>query len=362
MEREAVDSVSHIRGTVLIISSASDAHIPFVMEKLEDLGVRVFRFNTEILGVCGNVTMCLEYPLQSNKGGKIQLVTNQQEVSLDEITAVWYRRPKSPNLSEFQLSPEGLAFAHDEWRATLNGLYSLLDNALWVSRPDRIQIGENKLLQLHTARELGFTIPRTLVTNDKEAVLEFWHHLDGAIVTKPIGLGWVYVQNASGKELVRSVMTNEVDDAALEDLNNLQVAPAIFQEAVPKAYELRINVVGHEVFTTRIDSQESEISRVDWRRYDLEHTPHSIYQLPENIEGLCKQLVAKLGLQFGAIDMIRRPDGEYVFLEINCNGQFAWLEELTGLPISEALARLLVGLAPALVCCPPNSMKGGEKR
>ena len=343
-----------MRENVLIISSSSDAHISFVAEKLRGLGVHVFRLNTETLGAGGSLSMCIEYPIKRKIGGRIQLATDQQEFSLDEIGSVWYRRPKSPDLSNFHLSPEGLAFARDEWRAALNGLYSLLNEALWVSHPDRLHIGENKLLQLRTAKELGFTIPSTLVTNDKQAVLEFWHHFGGSVVAKPIGLGWVYVQDGGEKELVRSVMTNEIDQAALEDLDNLQIAPAIFQEAVPKLYELRISVVGHEVFTARIDSQESEISRVDWRRYDLEHTPYSIYRLPENIEGLCKQLVALLGLQFGAIDMIRRPDGEYVFLEINCNGQFAWVEELTGLPISEALARLLAGLSSPIGALPAS--------
>jgi glutathione synthase/RimK-type ligase-like ATP-grasp enzyme len=347
-----MNSISSMPKTVLIISSASDAHVPFVLVKLEELGVRVFRLNTETFGFGGNLSMSTEYPVQRTMGGRIHLVADQQEVSLDEITGVWYRRPQSPDLSKYQLSSEGLAFARDEWRATLNGLYSLLDNVLWVSYPDRIQIGENKLLQLRVAKELGFAIPRTLVTNDKQAVLEFWHNLGGAVVAKPIGLGWVYVQDAGEKELVRSVMTNEIDEAALADLDNLQIAPAIFQEAVPKSYELRVTVVGREIFTTKIDSQRSEISRVDWRRYDLENTPYSVYQLPENIESLCKQLVATLGLQFGAIDMIRRPDGEHVFLEINCNGQFAWVEDMTGLPISEAIARLLAGLSPPISALP----------
>jgi glutathione synthase/RimK-type ligase-like ATP-grasp enzyme len=49
----------------------------------------------------------------------------------------------------------------------------------------------------------------------------------------------------------------------------------------------------------------------------------------------------KLGLNFGAVDMILTPDGRYVFLEINPNGQWGWVEDLTGMPISEEIIGLL---------------------
>jgi glutathione synthase/RimK-type ligase-like ATP-grasp enzyme len=52
--------------------------------------------------------------------------------------------------------------------------------------------------------------------------------------------------------------------------------------------------------------------------------------------------VQALGLCFGAIDLILTPDGEYVFLEVNLNGQWAYIEDLLGLPISAAIAEMLI--------------------
>lgn len=52
-------------------------------------------------------------------------------------------------------------------------------------------------------------------------------------------------------------------------------------------------------------------------------------------------LVARMGLTYGAIDMILTPNGRYIFLEINPNGQYLWVESRTGVPISAAIARLL---------------------
>ena len=54
-------------------------------------------------------------------------------------------------------------------------------------------------------------------------------------------------------------------------------------------------------------------------------------------------MVERLGLCYGAIDMILTPDGRYVFIEINPNGQYLWIEQETGLPISAAICDLLMG-------------------
>jgi glutathione synthase/RimK-type ligase-like ATP-grasp enzyme len=111
---------------------------------------------------------------------------------------------------------------------------------------------------------------------------------------------------------------------------------------VPKRFELRVTVVGEQVFAAEIHSQQTNRTRVDWRRYDLSHTPHLPHALPEHVQVKCVELVRRLGLCYGAIDLILTPDGRYVFLEINPSGQYMWIEERTGLPISEAVANLLV--------------------
>jgi glutathione synthase/RimK-type ligase-like ATP-grasp enzyme len=66
--------------------------------------------------------------------------------------------------------------------------------------------------------------------------------------------------------------------------------------------------------------------------------PHLVEQLPTQIEERCIALVEAYGLSFGAIDLVRRTSGEYVFLELNPNGQWAWVEQLCGLPLRARLA------------------------
>ena len=116
----------------------------------------------------------------------------------------------------------------------------------------------------------------------------------------------------------------------------------IFQAYVPKRFELRITVVGQQVFAAEIHSQHTNHTRHDWRRYDLDETPHFPHALPPDVAQRCIQLVQELGLCYGAIDMVLTPDDRYVFLEINPSGQYLWIEQLTGLPITDALCDLLI--------------------
>ena len=220
--------------------------------------------------------------------------------------------------------------------AVLRGLFAVLDEAFWISHPDAIKIADNKLAGLKKAASLGLAVPRTLVTNDAERVQDFYHCCNGQMVIK-LFRGW----SGEWAGTTYAVLTNRVEPKHLERLDAVKNMPCLLQEYVPKELELRVTVIGREVFAAEIHSQQSEISRDDWRRYDFENTPYLPHSLPSSIESACRQLLDGFGLAFGAIDMILTPEGEYVFLELNANGQWLWIEELTGLPLVSAMADLL---------------------
>jgi hypothetical protein len=61
------------------------------------------------------------------------------------------------------------------------------------------------------------------------------------------------------------------------------------------------------------------------------------------------RLMERLELNFASLDMIVTPDGEFVFLELNPNGQWLWLESEVGLPLVATMADLLMSnYTPAL--------------
>jgi glutathione synthase/RimK-type ligase-like ATP-grasp enzyme len=117
----------------------------------------------------------------------------------------------------------------------------------------------------------------------------------------------------------------------------------MFQEQIPKALELRVVIVGNELFAAAIASQKFEQSRYDWRRQVLSLVDDwQPYSLPQEVEAKLLSMMNYFGLNYGAIDLILTPDNRYVFLEINPCGEFSWLDHAVGLPISQAIANLLL--------------------
>jgi glutathione synthase/RimK-type ligase-like ATP-grasp enzyme len=114
--------------------------------------------------------------------------------------------------------------------------------------------------------------------------------------------------------------------------------PCIFQENIEKRKEYRVTVVGDEVFSASVDSQSNEMTQIDWRRKKLKFRANI---LPKEIENLCIKLLMELGISFGALDLIETTKGDFYFLEINPNGQWAWIEIDTGLKISDSIIKFL---------------------
>jgi glutathione synthase/RimK-type ligase-like ATP-grasp enzyme len=162
------------------------------------------------------------------------------------------------------------------------------------------------------------------------------------MVTKMLSSFAIYDE---GKELV--VFTNAVKPEDFEDLSGLSLCPATFQELLPKSLEIRATVVGQRVMSAAVDSQVSARATHDWRRDGVRMLQDwRPYQLPFEVEQKILRLMDHFSLNYGAIDVILTPDGKHVFLELNPCGEFFWLERSPGLPISDAIADVLLDNAP----------------
>lgn len=317
-------------GTILIVSTKYDPHVDFLIPKLTERRIPFIRFNTEDFPSQSRLTVTFD---GSGHHQERLSLPNSPDTTGEDIISVWYRRPAPFEFpEEFTLAVR--IFAEEETRDVVRGLWELL-NCLWVNHPEHIRRTNNKLHQLDVASQLGFEIPRTIVTNDPEEARKFINSCYGDIITKPVSRGLV---DEGGRSM--AFYTSVVNSERANQIQLVQYTPSFFQEYIPKDVELRITVVGNDVFAAEIHSQQRDDTRHDWRRnaLALEHKEH---QLPDDTRLKCIRLTKEFNLKFGAIDMILTPDGRYVFLEINPNGQWAWIEELTGLPISEALIGLL---------------------
>jgi glutathione synthase/RimK-type ligase-like ATP-grasp enzyme len=206
----------------------------------------------------------------------------------------------------------------------------------------RCRTASLKLYQHRVASEVGLAIPRTVVTNDRAEVRRLAREVSGGrLVTK---MNYGFARERPGDGWYEKATTTPVTDADLEALEGLDLCPMIFQEEVPKKLELRVTIVGTRLFAAEVDSQSVPANRHDWR-VDQGANRWRPCQLPAPVADKLVALLTRLGLNYGACDMILTPDEQYVFLEVNTNGMFTWIEDQTGLPISEAIADLLAGRA-----------------
>jgi glutathione synthase/RimK-type ligase-like ATP-grasp enzyme len=325
--------------TVLIITrSADNESAEFVGRAIEERGGRWFRLDTDRFPT--------EVRLSAHYGGagegRLTLSSAEGEVDLSEVTAVWHRRLQVAGRLPPEMDPQLRAASVGESRAALVGVLAGL-GCFRVDEEAAIRRAEQKPLQLAVARRLGLEVPRTLVTNDPASVRGFAASCAGGMVTKMLSSFAVY--DTEGREHV--VFTNPVGPEDLEDLTGLSLCPMTFQERVEKALELRATVVGRRVFTASVDSGASARAAHDWRRDGVGLAGvWEPYELPRaESEGLLR-LMDYFGLNYGAADFILTPEGRHVFLELNPAGEFFWLEQRPGLPISGALADVLLGLAP----------------
>ena len=321
---------------LIITKSDDNESIEFVTQAIEEKGGSVYRFDTD------RFPTEIELVAHYGKGTKRLILTSEQgELDLEKVTAIWHRRlnigGQIPTSMERQIRGASVG----ESRATVMGMLASL-KTFRIDPVQRIRHAENKQLQIQVAREMNLEVPRSLITNSPAAVVEFAKTCGNGIVTKMLSSFAVY---ENGKEQV--VFTNPVKPHDLQELSGLRLCPMTFQEMIPKALELRVIVVGREVFSASIDSQASERATHDWRRDGIGLIEEwKSYDLPVEVKERLLRLMDYFGLNYGAIDIIVTPDSRHIFLEVNPAGEFFWLERCPGLPVSKALANVLLGFAP----------------
>lgn len=265
---------------------------------------------------------------------EIHLEAEERKVDLEkEISVVWYRRVLSPNPSNEITDEEYKQFARWEGSVLLNNIWTILAHKVWLNTPFQNQVLSNKLYQLQLARKVGFDTPPTLVTNNPDEVRSF-HKKYGIIIAKPISAGYI---TTNTQERRRLIYTHRLTKRDFQKLQSVKYSPVLFQQYINKKLELRITVVESSIFTCAIESQKSEKTKDDWRRYDFEKVPHYSYNLPSKVEAKLLRFMRLTGINFGAFDFILTPEDRYIFLEVNPNGQWYWIERLTSLPITRRL-------------------------
>jgi len=311
---------------ILILSSPEDIHATDVLRALQARGAAAHILNL------AEFPQRMDLGLAFSTGGGERMalrLADGTRLDMGAVGAVWWRRPQPFGFPATMADPVHRAFAQQESDLAFKGLWAAMP-ALWVNDVARDAQASHKVWQLQVATRLGFDIPRTLITNSPDDVRRFRAECPGGVIYKAF-----LASPMAWRE------TRRLRDEDLAQLDAVRLAPVIFQAYVPSVRDLRVTVVGRQLFPAGAD-----IAKADYD-VDVRMNPGigwSPATLPDEVSARILRMMEVLGLEYGAFDFRVTPEGRHVFLEVNPAGQFLFIENGTGLPIAAALAdRLIVG-------------------
>ena len=324
---------------ILIITNKEDVHPTPVIRYLRQKNYPFFRLNTEAL--LTDYEFRWECRDRAEPDFFIRNIVNGASVRGSDVTAVWERRPAKVTCLKYENRGEINRHNMAEANEFLSYLLYYVSDLFSIGHHLYDWKASSKMTQLKVAQELGMQVPSTCFSNRKPDILSFASGYD-SIVLKSIDNGCVSL-NDMDEYLFYTVKTTYPE---IKDLPEEMFGQTVnfIQNYIEKDFELRITVVCDKVFACRIDSQDmaEDQGKIDWRQgYDY-GLKHSVFALPERISAFCVEYLKRMKLNFGCFDFIVTPEGEYVFLECNPNGQWLWIEEETGMKISAAIAEALI--------------------
>lgn len=306
----------------LVLSSTIDYSSDLICAELERRNLRYLRINRDLFQ-----DYELVYSLQNNVLN-INLNGNCYLLSSEAVKTVYFRAPVFLRTTG-KLRPIEEQLKRSQWSAFIRNLI-VFDKAAWMNYPVATYQAENKLYQLKVAKECGLSVPVTYVGNSlpKSISSESMYivkALDTALFYQEDKEMFTYSTMIEGKELLTA---------------EIKLAPIIVQECLSPKTDLRVTIVGNQVFTVAITKQGMALEG-DWRKHNKDNLTYTPVELPQIVTTQLRMLMQKLNLSFGGIDLAMVGD-TYYFIEINPTGEWGWLTSCAGLPIDKAIVDALV--------------------
>lgn len=305
--------------SVLIVAPEDDLHAQAVTGSLRRIGITTDHVDLARLSSGVSLTLSLNGEADASLG-----LPPDRSIMLSEVDTIWWRRPRAPHHAA-SADDASREFVQGEWTHFINALQSFA-GVRWVNSPTADYRAGIKGAQLLAARAEGLRVPRTLITNDPAAVRSLAAE----------GIPLVYKRVGTGCR--PRTVTRPLLPCDLGRLDALPNCPAIFQERIEAALDIRVTAIGGELYAAEIDSQSGD-APLDWR-LDLS-VPFRRHALDHDTSRQLSAILRRLGLLYAAIDLRLTPQGEYVFLEVNPSGQYLFVELLAGLPLTEKMAAFL---------------------
>lgn len=299
--------------TVLFVTTSDDAHANHIAPLLVKRGARIERIDGD------------RFP---TKRWHIDLSSGSPLLQLVEsIDTVWYRRVVLTERFD-----ETSQFIRQETEGLLNSLLLECEGKRWVNPRSSTDRARPKLHQLRTARTFGFRTPNSIVTNQEDTLIEFFEQHGCEIVAKPIQTQVIVTPASKLVVGTRRLMRQDLKSA-------IQFFPCFAQERLKLIYEMRVVVFKDQLFAFRL---KPLVPADDLKQLKLNQIAHEVCTLDVSTQCKVRQLMSHYGLEFGAFDFGVTDDDEPYFLELNPNGQWLWLQFMTGYDLETPFVNLLL--------------------
>jgi glutathione synthase/RimK-type ligase-like ATP-grasp enzyme len=297
---------------VVIVAFASDNHTAPLKWALEQAGYKVACWPGVGWKDARQATLSFN--------GDTQVILGPYTVDPGDV--VWIRRP-SPPLPNPNVAAADKAFADEEYRwFSLSTLYLLECLPVRCINPySSSRVINNKAVQLHLAARNGLTVPATVMTNSPVAVREMFENSRRGKICKAF---FPHIWKKEGSEALAVTETFEISADSLPEDEVLTYAPAIYQEMIVKAFDVRMVLLGTTVYSFSLRTPKEAL---DWRQeVGQGHVTLEEIATPADVERAVLAFSREAGIEFGSLDFAVDQDGRWWFLEVNEEGQFLWLD------------------------------------
>jgi hypothetical protein len=303
---------------ILIVTNSQDKTIDYFLKAVSK---KHFRFNTD--------NFLIDYDYDFSKEWYIRNKKDNILLNHKKISGIYYRRPVLPFVDIQNINDDLLKQLQNEAYDIYDSFINSIDTKYLNSKYSMIK-AENKLIQLKVAESIGFSIPRSIITNDENSLKKFINP-DKEYCIKPLYLSFFELHG-----------NNYIPYTAIirkSDYDLITNYPVLIQEYVDKKYELRLTCIGDKVFPVKILSQLNDNTKIDWRVDNCSAVEYEKMSIDNNLKDMCLSLLAYFDLNFACIDLIVSNNNRIFFLDLNPNGQWAWLDEILKLGIAEQIER-----------------------
>jgi hypothetical protein len=314
-----------MKKSLLIISNSGDIHTDYLVDAAKKYDIPCFRFNTDHFRLNGQLNWNV-----TEDECFLQIQNRDFKLNCNTAGLIVYRRPEPLNLKNPDIEPWLAKLLDEEWQS-IEKCLSTITSCKVFNPPFSALLAHNKIAQLRAAHKLGMAVPATIISTSKEKLMEFTKK--HKCITKGIYRSYIEYEGICRSNFTKTISSQDIENS------EKKACPILLQERIVPEAVWRIVTIDKKIFGFRHTSGEIKgtvDSRMATDNSTIEFAPIE-EDLKKNIIRLCKHM----GIQFASSDFIEDENGRMWFLDLNPDGQWAWLQNSTGFNLADEIVKVI---------------------